>query len=354
MIQLWRVLVLAAVAAVVLQMSCKDSGTGATTQDCDAPVGQWQLLGLQNETITAIAIDPHNPSVIYVGSQFDISAGHQGKLFKSTNCGHTWDTLVVGGSYTSIVLDPKNPQIVYAALRPIIKSTDAGQTWREASNGMRIDAETRVSEIIIDPVNTNVLYAGTGGFMGGSLYKSTDGGMSWRDLGEKNDTLRGGIASLALDPNNPRIVYAGNIGSGVVLKSTDAGETWSVTGLSETGEIIFDLLVHPQDSRVVFAAISFRGISKSEDEGRTWNPYNTGLPPSVSGMKIAIDVRSLEIFCVATKGDDGWIYKRASGVSLWVKIGIENVRRSYYYSDLKLTSDGNIYFGTKGLFMLRK
>ena len=158
---------------------------------CDnSQTGQWISLGLENESITSIAIDPNNESIIYTGSSSDFSAGTPGRLFKSTDCGKTWNMLLSGSGakFNAIVIDPIKPNIVYAIPHSIIKSTDGGLTWNDISNNIHIDNETRVSSLTIDPNNSNIMYAGTGGFFGGGLYKSTDAGNNWFWIG---DSLRG-------------------------------------------------------------------------------------------------------------------------------------------------------------------
>jgi len=76
---------------------------------------------LENETVTAIAVDPIYPNIIYAGTRYDYSAGINGKLFKSTDSGATWDTLLIGGGYRSILIDPSNHNIIYAAWGGIMK-----------------------------------------------------------------------------------------------------------------------------------------------------------------------------------------------------------------------------------------
>lgn len=94
--------------------------------------GDWQFLGLENENITAIAGDWSNPDIIYAGSSSNFSTGTAGGIFKSTNAGADWDTLIRGVTVRDIDIHPKNPEIIYAALglnvltQPgIIKTTDA-------------------------------------------------------------------------------------------------------------------------------------------------------------------------------------------------------------------------------------
>ena len=147
--------------------------TGDTILDfqvTEAP--KWEFLGLDKETIESIAINPNNPDIIYAGSGSNYSAGTQGKLFKTTNGGTNWDTLMIGGSYRRIVIDPLHPETVYVAPWGILKTTNGGQTWQDASSGLQIDGQVRVQSLEIDSKNPNILYAGTGGYGSGTVYKT--------------------------------------------------------------------------------------------------------------------------------------------------------------------------------------
>ncbi len=116
---------------VLVSTSCSDNGVG--------PIGPldsaWTYPGLGNENITAIAIDPTNPDVVFAGSMSNFSAGTPGRLFKTTNAGASWDTLLTGVSdkYTAVLIDSKNPRTIYAAPWGLIKSQDGGKTWNEMS-----------------------------------------------------------------------------------------------------------------------------------------------------------------------------------------------------------------------------
>lgn len=248
---------------------------------CEGATGEWKRLGLETESLSAIAIHPANPHIIYAGTMFNFSAGINGKLFKSTDCGATWDTLIQTGSYRDILFDPTDADIIYAVSGAILRSSDAGSTWELRVNGIRIDFETSVGSLAIDPQNPEILYAGTGGFFGGTLYKSTDAGNNWNDLAS-GDTLTDGIISLAIDPENTDIIYAGSADRGRVYKTTNGGLNWEVTGLGDTGSLIPMVAVSPVSSNIVYAGIDFEGLFVSEDAGVTWQ--REAIPDSVEGF----------------------------------------------------------------------
>ena len=309
----------------------------------------WQLLGLENETVTAIAVDPLDSSIIYAGTKSDFSAGINGKLFKSSDSGVTWDTLLIAGSYKSILIDPSNHDILYAMPFSITKSEDAGKTWKPIVDGIRLDWETRVQSLAINPKNPRVLYAGTAGFFSGNLYKSSDGGSRWYKT--PTDSLTDGVISLAIDPVDTNIVYAGTAWRGILWKSTNAGINWFRTGLGETGVFIHDILIdHDHPSKVCVALTG--GIFKTEDGGISWENISYGLPTTIFNVVKIQQSNSFRLFLVATFEDDGGIYEYSAVQNRWRRIGIDTLHVSYYYSDLKFYANPDrLYFGCKGIYV---
>lgn len=307
---------------------------------------EWKSLGLENETVTAIAVDPVSSNIIYAGTMSDFSAGMNGKLFKSNDYGETWDTLLIGGSYRDIIIDPANNNVIYALPGSIIKSEDSGQTWETIINGINIDSETRLQCLAMNPKNPNILYAGTAGFFLGALYKSYDGGLHWNEIG--NDSLLDGVINLAIGPIDTNNIYAGTSGRGILWKSTDAGNTWFRTGLDEKGA--HDILVDPLQPLNVYAGL--RGIFKTENGGISWKEFDNGLPEGIIDV-VKIQNYNSQLFIVVTFGDDGGIYKYSDLQNKWVEIGIDNLHVSYYYSDLEISTNSNkLFFGGKGIYVM--
>jgi len=328
-------------------------------------IGVWKHLGLSGKNVTAIAVHPEKPNVIFAGT----GPLTPGELFVSIDCGKSWTKILDLESsifkFTDIKFDPDNPNIVYATPLPIIKSTDGGIHWKEITKGMRVNWETRVSTIAIDPKDSKILYAGTAGYYGGSLYKSTDGGENWEDIAGEDNVydpgdpdivrLKSGVTAIAIDPSNSKVIYAGTAQLGDVLKSTDGGNSWKLTGLKDKG-IINSLIINPQNSNEIVAATWAKGFYKSLDGGNSWYEFNEGLPDSILGMKIIMDPITLEYYAVITKGDEGGIYYRKNNLNIWEKIGIEEVKSSYYYTSLIISPDLKyLYFGSnlQGIFRMR-
>ena len=335
--------------------ACKDSGIG--------PIGPvdstWTYLGLGNETITAIAVDPTNPDVLFAGSMSDFSAGTPGRLFKTTNGGESWDTLLAGGSdkYTTVIFDPKSPQTMYAAPWGIIKSNNGGKTWRESDAGMSLDWETHVGAIEIDPFNSNILYAGTGGTFGGNIYKSSDGGTSWMSI---NDSTGGSVTSIAIDATNNNIVYIAMAGAWPLLKTIDGGSNWTKPTIPEG--FVKDVIVDPTSSSRIFAGLAWidgapgTGIWKSEDAGDNWVSFSQGLPDSNGVTKIVEQARTGRIYIAvsANRLNATGVYARQVSSGTWIQIGINSDEVRISGGDLQLSPDGRyLYSGGSGIFRLK-
>lgn len=178
--------------------------------------------------------------------------------------------------YTSALREAAGPPV---ALRPRGGYPGFSAPWTVEGPG---NIGARINSIAVHPANPNIQYAG---FSGGGLWKTTNGGASWFPIFDEQLFLS--IGDIALDPNNPNIVYVGTgdpntgsypfIGNGI-WKSTDGGGSWKQLGLA-ADRIISKILVHPSKPNVLFVAtmgLPFernenRGLYKSTDGGNTWN-----------------------------------------------------------------------------------
>ncbi len=257
---------------------------------------RWRSIGpFRGGRALAVAGIPGEPTVFYFGSV-------DGGVWKTGNAGLTWEPLFQHepvASIGAIAIAPSNPEVIYvgtgeADMRSDIsigdgmyKSIDGGKTWKHIG----LSQTTQIGRILVDPHNPDiVLVAALGHAYDASpqrgVFRSTDGGRTWRKVLYKNENT--GAIDLAFSPDNPRIVYAalwqarrppwsqyppdGGPGSGI-YKSTDEGETWlqlSGHGLP-AGELGRIGLVAGRDHRV-YAVIDCRqgGLYRSGDGGRNW------------------------------------------------------------------------------------
>jgi len=260
------------------------------------------------QSIGSIAVAPSNPNIIYVGSgeglhRPDLSVGNG--IYKSTDAGKTWTHLGLrdGLQIPALAIDPRDPNKIFAAVlghpygpneeRGVFRSTDGGQTWQKV---IYKDENTGASEVEIDPSNPDIIYASMwearegpwedGNMVngtGGGLFKSTDGGNTWRPLtnGLPKDLSQ---INIAIAPSDPHRIYATMaIASGPLAfyRSDDAGESWSkVTDDPRPSGRIGggDLAVPRVDSKnpdIVYCASTV--TMKSTDGGKTWSGFR-GAP----------------------------------------------------------------------------
>jgi photosystem II stability/assembly factor-like uncharacterized protein len=268
-------LVWLAVPAADLAAQKADARLGETSYDAL----RFRNIGpaINGGRIADIAIHPDDGSVWYV-------AVGSGGVWKTENAGTTWQPIFDSqSSYSigSIVLDPSNPATVWVGTGEniggrhvgfgdgVYKSTDGGTTW----NNMGLSASEHISTMLVHPDDSDVVWVSAQGPLwtpGGErgLYKTTDGGETWRRvLGDDEWT---GVTDIVMDPRDPDVLYAvtwdrhrtvaaymgGGPGSGI-HKSTDGGETWTTltTGLPSSNLGKIGLAISPQDPDIVYAAI---------------------------------------------------------------------------------------------------
>lgn len=331
---------------------------------------EWQFLGLEGESISAIAVDCSNPNIIYTGSGSDYSSGRIGGIFKSVDGGAQWDTLIRGVTVRDLDIHPKNGQIIFATLginvltnNPgIIKSEDGGFTWVRADSGIRMSWEQGPIELVIDPHYPDTIYTGTGGPFGGPPYKSINGGESWfridpdsawlwreHGIGDsiKVDPLEDGIVSIAIDPQNTEHLYFGTAGLGEIFETSDGGNSWNATGLA-ANELIYDIQIDPLFPEKIYAGLSRYGFFMSNDYGKTWLNINEGITDN------SFNLLDIQLF---TKNEITYIYVRAnwgdsSGIYLlnenliWEQIEISGRRISTI-----AIRDSKLYAGSSGLYV---
>ncbi|RIE05874.1 stalk domain-containing protein [Candidatus Cryosericum terrychapinii] len=205
--------------------------------------------------ITTLAVDPANPQTVYAG---DTGMMTEGRVLKSTDGGATWTTAASGISsdhVTALAIDPGRPATVYAVVEDsLYVSGDAGASWTKTTGKMQVNSSE--ADVMTVMVTSDAVYAGTTA----GVWKSRDGGATWSQ-GTGLSTLGVlkyffGIAALAVDPDKSSVLYAGDSGlmtSGGVYSSTDSGASWTQAGGTLTGDISA-LAVDPSNPRMVYAA----------------------------------------------------------------------------------------------------
>ncbi|HSR15276.1 MAG TPA: glycosyl hydrolase, partial [Gemmatimonadales bacterium] len=351
-------------------------------------------------SIGAIAVAPTNPDILYVGSgeglpqRPDLSTGDG--MFKSTDGGRTWSHLGLRDAYqiAQIVVDPRDANRLFVAVlghpqgpnpeRGLYLSEDGGRSYRKV---LGQDENTGAADVVLDPANPDIVYAvlwqtrqapwENGEFNGpnSGLFKSVDGGRTWRQLTEGLPTFADGLgrigitvapsrpgrlfatvdvrgrgllyrsddagaswrqitddpraasrpsdfAEVKVDPTNPDIVYTGSI---LVWKSVDGGQTWTAFRGAAGGDDYHRIWIHPADPRVMLVA-GDQGAIITVNGGESWSSwYNQ---PTAQFYHVSTDnawpyrvcggQQESGSVCISSRGDDGQITFRE-----WHPVGVE-------------------------------
>lgn len=156
------------------------------------------------------------------------------------------------------------------------RSTDGGDSWRRISTGMFPESDIRA--IAINPDDTSILFAGTEA----GIYRSQNGGDSWEQLDSQMNDLQ--IWAIAINPRNPDTVYAGTCPS-ALFRSDDGGDSWKKLNVELAQECegiaiiprVTTIIIDPEDDQTVYAGIEIDGMRISRDGGETWAAGNEGL-----------------------------------------------------------------------------
>ncbi len=349
-------------------------------------------------TFGALAIAPSDPNVLWVGTG-DAACGRLtiigDGVYKSTDAGKTWthmgltETRHIG----RIAIHPKNPDIVYVAAlglhfsfneeRGLYKTTDGGKTWEKS---LFISDKVGVVEVAIDPLDPDTVYANTydkwrvpwhfeeaGPETG--IYKSTDGGETWKRLAGGLPEGKLGRSGLAIYPKNPNIIYAtidnfntrppteaeikqaqqrnqeaeGRRIGGEVYRTEDKGESWtkmspdnvSVGGGKWYGQIFVD----PNDDKIIY--VPSTPLLRSTDGGKTWGP---GRSLTNNAPGVHVDHHAVWINPINSKhiilGNDGGLAITYDFGKTWDVF--ENIPAAQFYAiGVDMDEPYNIYGGTQ-------
>jgi len=270
--------------------------------------------------VNGFAVDPNDRAKYYV-------AVASGGVWKTVNAGTTWTPVFDGeGSYSigAIALDPKNPSTVWVGTGEynsqrsvaygdgVYRSDDGGKSWKNVG----LKTSEHIGKIVIDPRDSNIVFVAAQGPLwsaGGErgLYKTTDGGKTWKAVITVSENT--GVTDVVMDPSNPDIMYAASwqrrrhfytlVNGGpesAIYKSVDGGNTWTKlrSGLppGDLGRI--GLAVSPVDPNVVFATVeasgNLSGIFRSADKGATWERMNPSIAQGMYYGQIIADPKDVD------------------------------------------------------------
>ncbi len=267
---------------------------------------------------------------------------------------------VRGGRVVAVAGDPVDPATFYfgACAGGVWKTTDAGTYWRNVSDGFFNTAA--VGAIAVADSDPNVIYAGMGESCirldithGDGVYRSTDAGQSWQHLGLA-DTRH--IARVRIHPRDPDTVYVAALGHAFgpnrergVFRSRDGGRSWDQVLFRDEDTGAADLAMDPRNPRVLYASLwqarrTFwnmtsggpgSGIFKSTDGGDTWTEItdNPGLPGGLKGrIGVSVGARAGRVYAIV-EADEGGLFRSDDGGATWELVNADrNLRlRPWYY-----------------------
>lgn len=275
---------------------------------------RWRSIGPERGgRVTAVAGLINDRFTYYMGAT-------GGGVWKTVNAGITWTPISDGyfqsGSVGAIAVSESNPNIIYvgmgeACLRSnisrgdgVYKSTDAGKTWRNI--GLRDSSQ--IGAVLIDPTNPDLVYVAAVGHPYGAneergVFRSEDGGATWKKSLYVNDKT--GAVDLVADPHDPRTIYAA---------------TWQV-------------LRRPWD---IYPVGPGSGIYKTTDGGDTWTRLTDGLPQDMGKIGLAVSPVDTQRVWATVGGDNGGVYRSDDGGKTWKLLNgsFQMHSRQYYYAHI--------------------
>ena len=332
----------------------------------------WNHLGLRDaQQISALAVDPHDPKRLFaavLGHPY--GANEERGVFRSVDGGQSWQKVLYKDGNTGasdVEVDPSNPNIVYASLWEaregpwednnvfngtgggLFKSTDGGTTWRALQNGLPKNV-TEIN-ITIAPSQPSRLYAvvGTnekgeyGSGKGLGFFRSDDSGGNWyATTTDPRPALRIGGGDLAMpkvDPKNPDIVYSASI---VTVRSTDGGKTWTGIRGAPGGDDYQNLWINPENPNIILL-VSDQGAIVTVNGGQTWSSWFNqptaqlyhAAVTNTFPYKVCGGQQESGSVCISSRGNDGEINFRD-----WHPVGV--IEYGYVAPD---PSDPDIIFG---------
>jgi photosystem II stability/assembly factor-like uncharacterized protein len=294
-------------------------------------------------SIGDVAVAPSNSNTIYVGcgeglQRPDLSVGNG--MYKSTDAGKTWQHLGLADAQqiAGLAIDPKDENKVFAALlghpygpnkeRGVYRTTDGGKTWTQV---LYVDENTGAAQVTIDPSNPNIIYAdmwagrlapwenGTWSGPGSGLFKSVDGGTTWKQLKNGLPSISDGLERIGfcIAPSNGNRLYAvvsAGEKAGGIYRSDDAGENWTKVSddkrLWDRGNDFAEIKVDPLNPDIVYDANVVTW--KSTDGGKTWTAFR-GAPGGDDYHRLWINPQNPDVILLAS--DQGAIITVNGGAS---------------------------------------
>lgn len=286
---------------------------------------------------------------------------------------------IAGGRVTSVVGVPGNPKIYYvgAASGGVWKSTDGGYLWDAIFTK---EATSVIGNVALDPRNPDIVWVGTGEanprqsvLNGAGLYRSPDGGKTWKLMGFKDS---GSIAKVVVDSHNSDVVWVAVLGQiwgpsieRGIFKTVDGGKTWKKVLFVDDHTGAIDLATDSDNSQVLFAATwqmvrypsgvnnggPGSGIWRSTDGGDTWTKLKSGIPDKqpIGRIGLAVAPSNPDRVYALIQSQDGVLFESKDLGEHWHKVSDDHVEdtRPMYFSTLSVAphDENKLYFSSFNL-----
>ncbi|MEZ5424636.1 MAG: hypothetical protein R2747_00095 [Pyrinomonadaceae bacterium] len=285
----------------------------------------------------------------------------------------------MGGRVADVEGVPGNPNIVYVATGSggVFKTTNGGMDWTPI---FEREGTISVGDIALEPGNPDVIWVGTGESntrnsvsFGDGVYKSTDGGQSWKHLGLKDSDT---ISKIVINPKNPDIAYVAAVGHAWgpnaergVFMTTDGGKTWAKTLYIDEYHGASDLVIDEQNPNILYAGMWYfvrrpwtftsgserGGVFRSVDGGRTWKKIEKGLPKLIGRIGLAVAPSSPNVVYAILEAKEGTLYRSDDKGETFRQVykGQNIVGRGFYYTKVRVdpTNEDKVYAVASPLFV---
>ncbi|WP_396218884.1 WD40/YVTN/BNR-like repeat-containing protein [Gemmatimonas sp.] len=281
----------------------------------------------------------------------------------------------MSGRIATVTGVPGDPATIYvgSASGGVWKSTNAGTTWMPIFDKQPVQT---IGDIVLEPGNPDVVYVGSGEgnprnsvSFGNGIYKSTDGGKSWKWLGLADSRH---IARMVINPRDPRKVYAASLGSEYgpngergVFMSEDGGETWKRTLYIDDRHGASDIDIDPQNPNVLYAGMWYfdrkqwthrsgdekGGVFKSVDGGKTWTKLTRGIPSLTGRIGVKVAPSNPRMVYAVIESKEGFVFRSDDAGESWqaVSSNANTIGRGFYYADLRVDPKNEHHVYTIGM-----
>jgi photosystem II stability/assembly factor-like uncharacterized protein len=282
------------------------TGTLFISKDGGHSWARFARLGGDDYVLDRVEVDPQNSNTIYAAA-WSVDNQQAGDLFRSQNGGKTWETLpgMHGKSIRAFSISHTNSKILtVGALDGVFRSTDGGDSWKLISPANHGDIKN-IESLAVDPKDPSTVYAGTWHL----AWKTADGGASWKQI-KKGMIDDSDVFSIIVDSSNPSVVFASACSG--IYKSETSGELFSkVQGIPFSARRTRVLKQDPSNPAIVYAGTT-EGLWKTSDLGKTWKRVSN---PEVVVNDVLVDPRNSNRVLLAT--DRGGVLASDDGAATW-------------------------------------